>query len=231
MRLKSSRRALVAETAHARLATPAQLQLLRAGSTAHGTRCAWRRVLRARPTSDERTQRDGARTLRHESCRCRATPLSVLGSAQLRLLSCIADFDCSLHPARPNTISFASGVKNADGYLVALQEIACIATAQPGPRRCNLRLGCIADIPAALQRRNAPETWLTPCVALADLTEALVQCKVIFCNIHTSWLQGLVSVARGPAALGWPQAACLIDLPVRHACPVLLAAPAQPSGP
>ena len=44
-------------------------------------------------------------------------------------------------------------------------------------------------------------------VALADLREALVQCKVIFCNIHTSWLQGLVSVARGPAALGWPQAA------------------------
>ena len=36
-----------------------------------------------------------------------------------------------------------------------------------------------------------------------------MQCKVIFCNIHTSWLQGLVSVARGPAALGWPQAACL----------------------
>ena len=48
-------------------------------------------------------------------------------------------------------------------------------------------------------------------VALADLREALVQCKVIFCNIHTSWLQGLVSVARGPAALGWPQAACLAE--------------------
>lgn len=102
-----------------------------------------------------------------------------------------------------------AGLKTRTGTRIALQEIACIATAQPGPRRCNLRLGCIADIPAALQRRNAPETWLTPCVALADLTEALVQCKVIFCNIHTSWLQGLVSVARGPAALGWPQAACL----------------------
>ena len=101
-----------------------------------------------------------------------------------------------------------AGLKTRTGTTIALQEIACIATAQPGPRRCNLRLGCIADIPAALQRRNAPETWLTPCVALADLTEALVQCKVIFCNIHTSWLQGLVSVARGPAALGWPQAAC-----------------------
>ena len=113
-------------------------------------------------------------------------------------------FHCSLHPARPNT-NHSSALKKRTGF--ALQEIACIATAQPGPRRCNLRLGCIADIPAALQRRNAPETWLTPCVALADLTEALVQCKVIFCNIHTSWLQGLVSVARGPAALGWPQAA------------------------
>ena len=116
-------------------------------------------------------------------------------------------FHCSLHPARPNT-NHSSALKKRTGF--ALQEIACIATAQPGPRRCNLRLGCIADIPAALQRRNAPETWLTSCVALADLTEALVQCKVIFCNIHTSWLQGLVSVARGPAALGWPQAACLL---------------------
>ena len=134
---------------------------------------------------------------------------TALGRCATRLLSCIAAFPLQLASRAPKHNLSSAGVKHADGYL-ALQEIACIATAQPGPRRCNLRLGCIADIPAALQRRNAPETWLTPCVALADLTEALVQCKVIFCNIHTSWLQGLVSVARGPAALGWPQAACLI---------------------
>ena len=192
--MKSSRRALVAEAAHARLATPAQLQLLRAGSTARGA--PGRRVLRARPTSDERTQRDGARTLRHESGRCRATPLSDLGSAQLRLLSCIAAFQLQLASPAPEhkpldrlfqlhcSISIAACIPRAQTQTIralkkrmgfALQEIACIATAQPGPRRCNLRLGCIADIPAALQRRNAPETWLTPCVALPDLTEALLQ--------------------------------------------------------
>ena len=173
MRLKSSRRALVAETAHARLATPAQLQLLRAGSTARGA--PGRRVLRARPTSDERTQRDGARTLRHESGRCRATPLSDLGSAQLRLLSCIAAFQlqlaspapehkpldrlfqlhCSISIAacvsRARTQTCVNGVKFGHPQLFALQETACIATAQPGPSRCNLPRGCIADIPAALQ--------------------------------------------------------------------------------
>ena len=116
-------------------------------------------------------------------------------------------FHCSLRRARPNHKHRQRGERKA---WIALQQTACIATEQPGPRRWNVRLGCIAHIPAALQRRNAPETWLTPCVALADLTEALLQYKVIFCNIHTSWLQGLVSVARGPAALGWPQAACLI---------------------
>ena len=81
----------------------------------HCTRCAWRRVLRARPTSDERTQRDGARTLRHESCRCRATPLSDLSSAQLRLLSCIAAFPLQLASRAPKHKLSSAGVITNDG--------------------------------------------------------------------------------------------------------------------
>ena len=154
MRLKSSRRALVAEAAHARLATPAQLQLLRAGSTARGA--PGRRVLRARPTSDERTQRDGARTLRHESGRCRATPLSDLGSAQLRLLSCIAAFQLQLASPAPEhkpldrlfqlhcSISIAAcipraqtqtirSVEKADGLCIAGNRLHCNGAAGTSP--------------------------------------------------------------------------------------------------
>ena len=102
-----------------------------------------------------------------------------------------------------------AGLKTRTGTWLHCRKSPALQRRSRDPAAAIYALGCIADIPAALQRRNAPETWLTPCVALADLTEALVQCKVIFCNIHTSWLQGLFSVARGPAALGWPQAACL----------------------
>ncbi len=94
----------------------------------HCTRCAWRSVMRARPTSAERTQRVVARTLRHESCRCRAAPLSDLGSGSFSAAS-TPPLHCSISiaacGARAQTTNIVSGVKEKRGLrcskLPALQ--------------------------------------------------------------------------------------------------------------
>ena len=163
MRLKSSRRALVAEAAHARLATPAQLQLLRAGSTARGARGGESCVLGRRQMSAHSATALGRCATSRVAAELRRFRTSVQRSFDSSVA--LQHFNCSLHPPRPNTnpwtgffnciaafpLQLASqapkhkpfvSVEKADGLCIAGNRLHCNGAAGTSPLQSTPWLHC-----------------------------------------------------------------------------------------
>ena len=139
------RRVSATRKGRASASSSAQLQLLRAGSTARACSADVSRAHTARLRSDT-----VPRVVPLQSYAASGPRFRSFRAASIPPLHCSISIAACVSRARTQTC--VNGVKFGHPQRTCiLQETACIATAQPGPSRCNLPLGCIADIPAALQ--------------------------------------------------------------------------------